>query len=251
MIGADISLLAAFVAGVFSVTSPCILPIIPLYLAHIAGVGVGSGRSAGRLLLVRNALAFVSGFGLIFVLFGAALGAAGAAAGGLDVLATHRDWIIRGGGVLLIGLGLYQADLIRVPFLDRERRLAINAASPGTLGSSFVVGITFGAGWSPCVGPILGAILTLAASQGSVERATLLLAVYATGLAVPFLALAFGFGSVAGLRSHMLRHTVLIKTLSGALMIGTGLIMVLGLYEQLFVQIVRNAPWTPFEPGLS
>lgn len=250
MIGGEISLLAAFVAGVFSFTSPCILPIIPLYLAHIAGVSAESAVKAGRRVIARNALAFVAGFGVIFVVFGAALGAVGVAAGGLDFVATHRDWIIRGGGLLLIGLGLYQVDLIRIPLLDRERRVSLNPGAPGTVGSSFLIGVTFGAGWSPCVGPILGAILTLAASQGSIERATLLLAVYASGLAIPFLALALGLGSATGFRNRMSRHSAVIKTVTGAVMIGLGAIMVIGLYEQLFIEIVRNAPWTPFEPSV-
>lgn len=116
-------LLAAFVAGVLSFSSPCILPIIPLYLTHMAGVTAGDGAAVRR-VVVRNAMAFVLGFGLIFVAFGAALGAVGVLAGGLDVLTANRSWIVQVGGLLLIALGLYQTSLIRLPMLERERRLA-------------------------------------------------------------------------------------------------------------------------------
>lgn len=152
--------------------------------------------------------------------------------------------------MLLIILGLYQTDLLRVPLLDRERRLTLAPGHSDTVSSSFLVGITFGAGWSPCVGPILGAILTMAAGQGSIKRASLLLAGYAAGLAIPFLALAFGLGSASRVLRRINGHMGLIKTLAGAVMVGVGVIMLLGLYEQLFVEIVRNAPWQPWETTL-
>lgn len=247
---ADISLLAAFVAGILSISSPCVLPLIPIYLAHIAGVTIGEGKGPPRGIVMRNAAAFVLGFALVFVAFGAALGAAGAASDGLDFLSTNRVWLVRFGGILLIVLGLYQTRIIRLPLLDREHRLSLSSGTPGTVTSSFLVGVTFGAGWSPCVGPILGAILTMAAGQGSIERASLLLAAYALGLGIPFLAMAFGFGSASGLMRRVNGHLGLISTLSGAIMLGVGTIMLLGLYELLFAEIVRIAPWTPWEPTI-
>lgn len=153
------------------------------------------GGPPARGAVIRNACAFVLGFSLVFVAFGAALGAAGSFAGGLDFLALNRVWLVRFGGLLLILLGLYQTGLIRLPMLNRERRLSLSAGSPGTVTSSLLIGVTFGAGWSPCVGPILGAILTMAAGQASVERASLLLTVYALGLGIPFLVTAVAFGS--------------------------------------------------------
>lgn len=246
----DVSILAAFIAGVVSFTSPCILPIIPIYLTHMAGVSANSDSLAARGVVLRNALAFVAGFGLIFVAFGAALGAVGVLAGSLDLLTTNRSWIVQLGGVILIALGLYQTGLLRIHLLDRERRLSFVPQESGTVSSSFLIGITFGAGWSPCVGPILGVILTMAAGQGSIARATGLLAVYTAGLAIPFLVLALGLGSATGLRQKLDRHSVMLKTVTGAVMIGVGTIMVLGLYEQLFVEIVRNAPWRPWEPNV-
>lgn len=247
---ANVSFLAAFVAGVLSISSPCVLPLIPIYLAHIAGVSVGEAGPDVRGRVMRNAAAYVAGFSLVFVALGAAFGAAGALAGTLDVLPENRGLIVRVGGILLILLGLYQTRLVRIPWLDRDRRMSPAPGSRGTVASSFAIGVTFGAGWSPCLGPILGAILTLAAGQGSIERATALLSVYSFGLAVPFLAAAAVFGSSPNLIRGLNGRLHLVTAISGAVMLGIGLVMVLGLYERLFTEIIRAAPWTPWEPTL-
>jgi len=176
---------------------------------------------------MRNAIAYVLGFSLVFVALGAALGAAGSLADALDILPSNRGLIVRAGGILLIGLGLYQTGLIRIPGLDRDRRLSLAPGSPGTVTSSFLIGVTFGAGWSPCLGPILGAILTMAAGQGSVERATFLLSIYSLGLAIPFLAAAAAFGSMPTLLGGIRSRLHLVTTISGAVMLGVGMVMVL------------------------
>jgi len=249
----DVSVLAAFVAGICSISSPCVLPLVPVYLAHIAGVSAGDGSapdSPVRATVMRNALAYVAGFSVIFIALGAALGAAGSYAGALDVVSANRGLLVRLGGVLLVILGLYQTGIVRLPFLDRERRLTVSAGSRGTVPSSFLIGASFAAGWSPCLGPILGAILTMAAGQGSIERATLLLAAYALGLAVPFLGAAAAFGSSPGVIRRLNGRLRMVTTLSGAVMLGVGLIMLLGIYERLFTEIIRAAPWAPWEPAL-
>lgn len=246
----DVSLLAAFVAGILSISSPCVLPLVPIYLAHIAGVSVGETRGHARAALLRNALAYVAGFGLVFIALGAALGAAGSMATALDLVPENRAWLVRIGGVLLIVLGLYQTGLLQLPFLDRERRLRLEPGTPGSVSSSFVIGVGFGAGWSPCIGPILGAILTMAAGQASIERATLLLTVYTLGLGVPFLAVAMAFGSAGGVLRRINRHLHTVTLVSGAIMLGVGITMVLGMYEAMFTEIIRAAPWTPWEPEL-
>lgn len=247
----DVSLLAAFVAGILSISSPCVLPLVPIYLAHIAGVSVGepSGGHA-RAALMRNALAYVAGFSLVFIALGTALGAAGSMATALDLVPENRTWLVRVGGLLLIFLGLYQTNLIRIPVLDRERRLSLNSGTPGSVSSSFVIGVGFGAGWSPCVGPILGGILTMAAGQGSIERATLLLTVYTLGLGVPFMLVAAAFGTATGVLRQVNRHLHTVTLVSGAIMLGVGIIMVLGIYQVMFTEIIRVAPWTPWEPAI-
>lgn len=247
----DVSLLAAFVAGILSISSPCVLPLVPIYLAHIAGVSAGESTGVhARAALMKNALAYVAGFSIVFIALGTALGAVGSIATALDLVPENRIWMVRIGGLLLIFLGLYQTNLIRVPFLDRERRLSLNAGTPGSVSSSFVIGIGFGAGWSPCLGPILGGILTMAAGQGSIERATLLLTVYTLGLGVPFLLVAAAFGSATGVLRQLNRHLHTVTLVSGAVMLGVGIVMVLGLYQVLFTEIIRVAPWTPWEPAI-
>ncbi len=247
----DVSLLAAFVAGILSISSPCVLPLVPIYLAHIAGVSVGEPSTGhARAALMKNALAYVAGFSLVFIALGTALGAAGAVATTLDLVPENRIWLVRIGGLFLIFLGLYQTNLIRVPLLDRERRLSLNPGTPGSVSSSFVIGVGFGAGWSPCLGPILGGILTMAAGQGSIERATLLLTIYTIGLGVPFLLVAAAFGSATGVLRKINRHLHTVTLVSGAIMLGMGIIMVLGIYQSMFAEIIRVAPWTPWEPAI-
>lgn len=243
-------MLAAFVAGVFSITSPCVLPLIPIYITHIAGVSAGEQISAARPIIMRNALAYVIGFSLVFIIFGAALGAAGEFAGSLNFIKQNSFWLVRVGGVMLMVLGLHQLGIFRIPFLYRDAHMNLDGGKPGTIGSSFVIGLTFGAGWSPCMGPILGVILTMAASQADMGRATWLLVVYSLGLAIPFLVAAMAFSSLPGLMKKVNKHLHLVTTISGAIMIAVGIIMILGWYERLFVEIIRIAPWTPFEPDI-
>lgn len=246
----NVSLLAAFVAGVFSITSPCVLPLIPIYLTHIAGVSAGEADASARPTIMRNAIAYVIGFSSVFIVFGAALGAAGEIAGSLNFIKSNAVWLVRIGGIMLMVLGLHQLGIFRIPFLYRDAHMNMDGGKPGTVGSSFVIGVTFGAGWSPCMGPILGAILTMAASQADMGRATWLLVVYSIGLAVPFLAAAMAFGSLPGILQKVNKHLHLVTTISGAIMIGVGIIMILGWYELIFNEIVRIAPWTPFEPEI-
>ena len=239
---ADVGLLAAFVAGALSISSPCVLPLVPLYLAHLAGVGPGGGLP-GRRVAMTHALAFVVGFGLIFVLLGVSLGALG------GVFQAYRDWLVRAGGAFMVAMGLHLIGVLRVPALERTHRLAIPGAGahPGRLGSSFLIGVGFAAGWMPCVGPVLGAILTLAVSAADPTRAGALLAAYAAGLAVPFLAAAAALG---GLDRRLRRIGAWLTLGSGAVLTAVGVLMLLGLYQQVFVRIVGAAPWTPWEPNV-
>jgi cytochrome c-type biogenesis protein len=246
----EVSIVAAFVAGVLSISSPCVLPLVPLYLAHIAGVSIGDTGIGSRGRVLMNAGAYVLGFSLVFIALGAALGAAGSLVSTASLVSGNRFWLVRLGGALLILLGLHQIGLISIPYLNRERRIATNSTPAGHVGSSFVIGVTFGAGWSPCVGPILGTILTMAAGQGDINRATLLLAVYSLGLSVPFLAAALAFGSAPGIVRRLNSRLGTVTSMSGAVMLAVGAIMILGIYQQFFSELVRIAPWTPWEPDL-
>jgi len=220
-----------------------------IYPAHRAGVSGGDAATT-RSRLLANATAYVLGFSLVFVLLGVALGAAGALVSTASLVAGHRFWLVRLGGALLVLLGLHQIGLITLPFLDRERRVHPTSLPAGRVTSSFVVGVTFGAGWSPCVGPILGAILTMASGQGSVERATALLTAYSIGLGIPFLLAAAAFGSAPGIIRGVNHRLHLVSTVSGATMLAMGAVMLLGIYQQFFARLVALAPWVPWEPDL-
>lgn len=245
----DVSLLAAFAAGVLSISSPCVLPLVPLYLTHLAGVSTVESGTPARGRVLANATAYVLGFSAVFVLVGVALGAAGALVSTGSIVAENRYWLVRLGGALLVFLGLHQIGLIRLPFLERDRRLLPHRTPTGDLTSSFVVGASFGAGWSPCAGPILGAILTMAAGQGDPERAAVLLTAYSAGLAVPFLAAAL-FGTSAGVIRRLAPRLQALTTVSGSVMLAVGVIMILGIYEQIFIRLAAVVPWTPWEPRI-
>lgn len=243
----NVSLLAAFVAGVLSLTSPCVLPLVPIYLAHLAGVAVDSPQRSDRWRLIANAFAYVAGFSIVFILAGIALGAAGSIVSSASVVAGNRGWLVRIGGTILMIVGLQRLGIIPLPFMNRDVRFLRSRQRSHQLTSSFLVGVTFGAGWSPCVGPILGAILTLSSSQGSPERSAALLSAYSAGLGVPFL-LAAAFASGPTMIRRINRHMATISTASGTAMLAVGTILVLGIFQQLFARIVALAPWAPWEP---
>jgi cytochrome c-type biogenesis protein len=248
--GVEVSFIAAFLAGVLSISSPCVLPLVPIFLAHLAGASASDVEGISRRRVLPNALAYVLGFSLVFISLGVALGAAGALASSASVVASNRDWLTRVGGALLIVLGLHQIGIVRIPWLERERRLTPDHLPAGQVTSSFLVGVTFAAGWSPCVGPILGAILTMAAGQGSIDRAALLLATYSAGLAVPFLLAAVAIGSSPNVIRGINRRLPLVTGVSGGVMVAMGAIMTLGIYQQFFARLVALSPWTPWEPAL-
>lgn len=248
--GADVSFIAAFLAGMLSISSPCVLPLVPIYLAHLAGATALSPQGIERRQVVPNAIAYVLGFSAVFIALGVALGAVGTLASTAAIVAGNRGWLTRVGGLLLIVLGLHQLGIVRLPFLNYERRLALPGLPSGRLASSFLVGMTFAAGWSPCVGPILGAILTMAAGQESIDRAALLLATYSAGLAVPFLVAAMAMGSAPSIIRQLNARAPMLLSLSGGVMVGVGAIMVLGIYQQVFARIVALSPWVPLEPSL-
>jgi cytochrome c-type biogenesis protein len=245
----EVSVIAAFVAGTLSITSPCVLPLLPLYLAHLAGTSDAAEISARRRTLLINSIAYIAGFSVVFVLVGVAFGAAGTLVSAASVVSSNRSLLVRAGGVMLALLGLHQIGVIRIPGLDRDRHLTIASAPNGRLASSFVVGVTFAAGWSPCAGPILGAILTMAAGEASVSRSAFLLGVYSIGLAVPFFLVAL-FGASSRLFRSLGPHLETIKSGSGAVMLAIGVLMLLGIYQQFFTRLVAAAPWTPWEPQI-
>lgn len=248
--GIEVSFLAAMLAGVLSISSPCVLPLVPIYLAHLAGSSSGPNSGLERRRVLLNAIAYIAGFSVVFISMGVALGAAGALVSSASVVASNREWLSRLGGILLVILGLSYLGVIRLPFMNRERRFNTSHLPTGQITTSFLVGVTFAAGWSPCVGPILGAILTMAAGQGDIGRAALLLTAYSIGLAVPFLGAAFALGSNPGIVQSLNRRLPMLTGVSGGVMVAIGAIMILGIYQQFFATLVAAAPWMPWEPRL-
>ena len=218
MEGASLGLVISFTAGLLSFLSPCVLPLIPSYVTFVTGLSLEDVQRNRRTALV-HALLFVFGFSLIFL----ALGATATAVGRLLVM--HRVWISRVGGALVIVFGLYLLGVFNIALLARERRVQIADKPLGYLGTVFV-GIAFGAGWSPCIGPILGGILTYTATQADLSRGLLLLASYSLGLALPFIAAAVAVDRFLAFFQRMRPRMIWIDRAAGALLIGVGVLMI-------------------------
>jgi cytochrome c-type biogenesis protein len=189
--GEPLGIAVAFTAGLFSFLSPCVLPLFPSYLSFVTGMSVADLQAdlttAARRRVLLHALAFVTGFSLVFVILGASFSVAGQA------LLDYRDVIRRVGGVLIIVFGLYIAGLLNFGPFSRTKQWQLREKPAGYVGS-FIVGLTFAIGWTPCVGPILGAILSLAGTAETVGRGVGLLVAYSAGLGVPFLLSAVALG---------------------------------------------------------
>lgn len=217
------SLFAAFTAGLLSFLSPCILPLIPAYLSFISGVSLNEMRqedSRGKpsVKVLTNALLFVLGFSLVFV----ALGASATAIGGF--LMAELGILRKVAGVLVILLGLFVLGFLRVGFLDREKRYHQRSKSFGLLGS-VLVGMAFAFGWTPCIGPILAAILFVASTKETVAQGVGLLGAYSAGLGIPFLLSAVAVDRFLHVSSWFKRHFQVIKIASGLLLIALGVLM--------------------------
>jgi cytochrome c-type biogenesis protein len=213
-----VSFAVAFVAGLLSFLSPCVLPLIPSYVGFLTGL-TAEEIQLRRGTALLHALWFVGGFTLIFVALGATASALGA------VFLLSQVWIARVGGVLVILFGLYLLGILRPALLVRERRVHLARKPLGYAGSS-LAGMAFGAAWTPCIGPILGAILTLAATRGSLGQGTTLLGVYALGLAVPFLLTALALDRFLVWFQRFRPYLVWVERVSGVLLIVLGLLLV-------------------------
>jgi cytochrome c-type biogenesis protein len=221
----SLGLFVAFAAGLLSFLSPCVLPLVPSYIGFLTGMSLPE-MSGRRRVALAHALLFVLGFSLVFVLLGASATALGRA------LNYYQVWLQRIGGVLIIAFGLVCLGVIKGGFLSQERRVQVERKPVGYLGSA-LVGIAFGAGWTPCIGPVLGAILGLAATSQDLVRGTLLLAAYSAGLAVPFLVAAAALDSFLGWFQRFRRYLPWVMRASGVLLIFVGGLMVTGEFTRL------------------
>ena len=231
---ATLGVVIAFTAGILSFLSPCVLPLVPSYVTFVTGLSLEDVSRTRRVALVHSLL-FVCGFTAIFV----ALGAGATALGVL--LAAWREWITRIGGVLLIIFGLILLEVIRVPALVRDRRIYLADKPVGYLGS-VLVGVAFGAGWTPCIGPVLGGILSLASATASVGRGVALLLAYSAGLAIPFVLASLAIERFLALFVRMRSQLAWVSRISGALLIVVGLLLVSGWFTLLASWLQRLTP---------
>jgi len=223
---------ALFGAGVASFLAPCIIPLVPAYLGIIVGE-VGDARDPAR--AVPATLFFIAGFTTVFAGLGAAAGLLGSS------LIMYQNTVRVVGGIVIAVMGLALLGVVRGP-LARERRLIPTLPKVTGVARPYVVGVAFGAGWSPCVGPLLAAALTIAARTGEVVHGTLLLVAYAAGIGVPFLLAALGLASSPGLAERLRRVGPTLERVSGVLLVVLGLLLVTNTYQHLTSYLARFVP---------
>lgn len=232
----SVGILIAFTAGVLSFLSPCVLPLVPSYLSFVTGMSLEDLQEGfDRKRALVHAGLFVTGFTLVFVL----LGASASLVGGL--LRYYSDWIARIGGVVIIVFGLHLTGVFRLTPLMREKRVHLSSKPMGYAGT-LLVGVAFGTGWTPCIGPVLGAILTMAASQEQLMQGMWLLFVYSMGLAVPFVLSAVALERFLSVFARFRRFLPAIQVASGVLLIVLGLLLVTGSFVVLAAWLNRFTP---------
>ncbi|MCI0679780.1 cytochrome c biogenesis protein CcdA [bacterium] len=219
---------SAFVAGVITFFAPCTLPLVPAYLGFISGVRPeelkdSKQASVSRRKILKNGIFFVLGFSIVFILLGMFAGFIG------SLLADIQIWVSRIGGLLIFVFGLMLIGAVKVPFLLAERRLKIPSfVSVGSPAASCLIGAIFAFGWTPCVGPVLGAIFSLAATSTTVFKGAFLLAVFSLGLAIPFLALALAFSKGAEYIGATSRYLPWVSFIGGVFLIAIGMLLMSG-----------------------
>ncbi|HNB51465.1 MAG TPA: cytochrome c biogenesis CcdA family protein [Anaerolineales bacterium] len=235
----NITVWVAFVAGLVSFLSPCVFALVPAYVGYLSGRSLamaGGPQQSNRWVTFTHGLAFVLGFSVVFVILGVAVSGIG------GVLFSMRDWLTKIGGVIVVVFGLHMLGIIHIPFLEYDLRPQNSPDRNRGYLSSAMMGVFFSAGWSPCVGPVLGAILTMALNGGSISQGTILLSAYSAGLAIPFLAASLGVDWVTNiLRNHGRVMQIATKGM-GVFLIIIGVMLFLGTF-QYFAQW---APWWDF-----
>jgi cytochrome c-type biogenesis protein len=225
----EVSLFIAFSAGLLSFVSPCVLPLVPSYITYITGVSFheltgAESKSKLRWVTVFHSLLFISGFSTIFIIMGASASYLG------RILAEYQQWIMKAGGVLIIILGIHFTGLITLPFLQMEKRFELRKKPLGYLGS-FLVGIIFAAGWTPCIGPILSSILIYASTSKNFYAGILLLFLYSMGLGIPFFLSSLAFNSFLSTFEKMKRYMRVIILVSGLFLIAIGILMLTDTFQ--------------------
>lgn len=224
----EIGIPLAFAAGVVSFASPCCLPLVPGYLGYMVSTNA-DGSPAPRRTAFLHSLAFVAGFTLVFVAIWASVGLVG------YLFRDYLGLLRQAGGAVLVFMGLHVAGAISISALHREARLPLGATAGGAprYGRSAMVGIVFSAGWTPCIGPILGGIVGLASVSASVAQGTVLLLVYAAGLGIPFILVALGATALSDRLGWLRRHQAAVNAVTGALLVAIGFLMISNTFARL------------------
>ena len=230
------ALTLAFLAGVISFLSPCVLPIVPPYLAYMSGISLSEATDNNKAVSIfLPAVFFVLGLSTVFLILGFTASALG------TVFLSYQDKLITISGILVMGFGLHFLGILRIGFLEREARFEASSQNGSAFGA-YVLGLAFAFGWTPCIGPQLASILTLAASEGSVARGTTLLGVYALGLGVPFLLVALFLSRLSATLTWLKRHMQIIERLMGLLLWTIGLMMLTGGFADFSFWILDTFP---------
>ena len=231
------AMIVALTAGIISFLSPCVLPIVPPYLAYMSGVSLNEieGSQAARRKAIVAALCFVLGLSTVFLFLGFTASAFGA------FFLQNQQLFAQISGVVVIVFGAHFLGLFRIPFLDREARIEAGDHG-GTSFGAYILGLAFAFGWTPCIGPQLGAILSLAASEASVARGTMLLGIYALGLGLPFLLAAMFLTRAMGVMNRLKPHMKLIERMMGVLLILVGLALVTGAFSSFSYWLLERFP---------
>ncbi len=230
----------AFLAGLASFLSPCVFSLVPAYIGYLGGRAAGGENANNRWITFSHGVAFVLGFSTVFVL----LGVAASFAGGL--LFDIRNWLEKIGGIVVIIFGLHMIGVIRIPFLAYDTRVTQAPDRKWGYLSSALMGVFFSAGWSPCVGPVLGAILTLAINGGSISLGATLLTAYSAGLAIPFLVAALGIGWVTTILQKYGKFMHYVEVAMGVVLVIVGIMLFGGVFEL----IARRAQFFWFDFGI-
>jgi cytochrome c-type biogenesis protein len=236
---ADVTLPAVFLAGMLSFLTPCVLPLVPAYLSYLAGVTLDEMAARERQTAVLRralftAVLFVLGFGTVFV----ALGATASVLGG--VIRQHLDWLTVAAGLAIIVMGLHFLGLFRLGFLYREARF--NPQRPVGPWGGYVMGLAFGFGWTPCIGPVLAAVLTVAAAEATVTRGAGLLAVYAAGLGLPFILAALATRPFTAFLARFRHHIHRVEQVVGGLLVLVGIAFLAGWTTRLSFWLLETFP---------
>jgi len=240
----EVTFAGALIAGLLSFLSPCVLPLVPAYLSYISGVSVnelrqhdgGKAASSVRRHALGQSLWFIAGFSLVFIALGASASLLG------QWLLMHMAVLAKGAGVIIIVFGLHYTGIIRIPFLMMEARFDTGGVNAKHGIGALILGAAFAFGWTPCIGPILGAILAVAGAQADMWRGIMLLATYSVGLGIPFLLAALATDSFLRWAQHFKAHFGMIEKISGVLLILVGTLIFLGSFSIIAAWLIQ---WFP------